>query len=199
MLSGSARSRAAALAYTPSNNPKICTNSVFWNGGSGPARITCGHARNIASGGRRPPATSRRDTAITVCTWAAVGWCITQASRGFLAMRTGRGGILSRFANGHPVRIVHHAQSPYFAGRDCRRARSRLGENDYRLLTNNCEHFCNWCVSGVNIRHSSGTAVAGCRSSAWRAASRPDRCGAFCSFCCRPRSNSPFAYARTSH
>jgi hypothetical protein len=29
--------------------------------------------------------------------------------------------------------------------------RSRLGENDYRLLTNNCEHFCNWCLSGVSL------------------------------------------------
>jgi len=22
--------------------------------------------------------------------------------------------------------------------------------SDYRLLTNNCEHFCNWCLSGVS-------------------------------------------------
>jgi hypothetical protein len=27
-----------------------------------------------------------------------------------------------------------------------RRARSRLGENRYRLLRNNCEHFCEWCL-----------------------------------------------------
>lgn len=58
---------------------------------------------------------------------------------------------LSRFANGHPVRIVHHAQAPYSPEEIVQRSRSRLGENDYRLLTNNCEHFCNWCVSGVNI------------------------------------------------
>jgi HRAS-like suppressor 3 len=31
-----------------------------------------------------------------------------------------------------------------------RRTRSRLGENDYRLLTNNCEHFCSWCLNGVS-------------------------------------------------
>jgi hypothetical protein len=29
-----------------------------------------------------------------------------------------------------------------------RRARSRLGENRYRLFTNNCEHFCHWCLHG---------------------------------------------------
>src|SRR5262249_18044443 len=28
------------------------------------------------------------------------------------------------------------------------RARSRLGEHHYRLLTNNCEHFCAWCLQG---------------------------------------------------
>lgn len=29
-----------------------------------------------------------------------------------------------------------------------RRARSRIGENRYRLLSNNCEHFCEWCLRG---------------------------------------------------
>jgi hypothetical protein len=29
-----------------------------------------------------------------------------------------------------------------------RRAHSRLGENRYRLFTNNCEHFCHWCLHG---------------------------------------------------
>jgi len=29
------------------------------------------------------------------------------------------------------------------------RARSRVGEDCYRLLTNNCEHFCEWCLSGT--------------------------------------------------
>lgn len=28
------------------------------------------------------------------------------------------------------------------------RAKSRLGEKRYRLLTNNCEHFCEWCLRG---------------------------------------------------
>ncbi|MNL50817.1 NC domain protein [compost metagenome] len=29
-----------------------------------------------------------------------------------------------------------------------KRALSRVGENRYRVLTNNCEHFCNWCLYG---------------------------------------------------
>jgi|SRR5271170_3473268 len=57
---------------------------------------------------------------------------------------------LSRFALGRPVRIVEHLKSAYSPEEIVRRAQSRLGENDYRLLTNNCEHFCNWCLSGVS-------------------------------------------------
>jgi len=30
------------------------------------------------------------------------------------------------------------------------RARSRLGENRYRALSNNCEHLCEWCIHGEN-------------------------------------------------
>jgi hypothetical protein len=57
---------------------------------------------------------------------------------------------LSEFVGGHSVRIVDHVQSQYSPEEIVRRARSRLGENDYRLLTNNCEHFCNWCISGIS-------------------------------------------------
>lgn len=31
-----------------------------------------------------------------------------------------------------------------------RRAESRLGEQKYNLLFNNCEHFANWCKTGVS-------------------------------------------------
>jgi hypothetical protein len=57
---------------------------------------------------------------------------------------------LSRFVSGRPVRIVDHIEARYSPEEIVRRARSRLGESDYRLLTNNCEHFCNWCLSGVS-------------------------------------------------
>ena len=30
------------------------------------------------------------------------------------------------------------------------RAKSRLGETNYKILTNNCEHFVIWCKTGVN-------------------------------------------------
>jgi hypothetical protein len=25
-----------------------------------------------------------------------------------------------------------------------------VGERDYRVLDNNCEHFCNWCITGLS-------------------------------------------------
>jgi hypothetical protein len=57
---------------------------------------------------------------------------------------------LPRFAVGRAVQIVDHDRSPYSTEEIVRRARSRIGEDDYRLLTNNCEHFCNWCLCGVS-------------------------------------------------
>jgi Lecithin retinol acyltransferase len=53
---------------------------------------------------------------------------------------------LSSFAAGHPVSVVSGVP-PQFEGREvARRARSRIGEDNYRILTNNCEHFCEWCL-----------------------------------------------------
>lgn len=52
------------------------------------------------------------------------------------------------FACGFAVTIQRHA-SPFYDGEEvARRAISRLGERNYRLLTNNCEHFCSWCLFG---------------------------------------------------
>jgi len=58
--------------------------------------------------------------------------------------------MLTQFALGHPVCIVDHPESIYSAEAIVRRARSRVGEQAYHLLTNNCEHFCNWCISGLS-------------------------------------------------
>jgi hypothetical protein len=55
---------------------------------------------------------------------------------------------LDRFARGRPV-WVRSDRPPIFSSREViRRARSRMGEDGYRLLTNNCEHFCEWCLHG---------------------------------------------------
>jgi hypothetical protein len=55
---------------------------------------------------------------------------------------------LARFAAGHPLSIRATPSAIYVGAEAVSRARSRLGENRYRLLTNNCEHFCAWCLLG---------------------------------------------------
>ncbi|MBN3788842.1 lecithin retinol acyltransferase family protein [Burkholderia sp. Ac-20353] len=66
---------------------------------------------------------------------------------------------LERFAAGHSVRIVPHPYAAYAGRTAVLRARSRLGENRYRLLTNNCEHFCTWCVEGTGHSEQVRTCV----------------------------------------
>lgn len=56
---------------------------------------------------------------------------------------------LERFAAGHAVSVAQEPHARYAGLEAVQRARSRLGENHYRLLTNNCEHFCTWCLEGV--------------------------------------------------
>ncbi len=55
---------------------------------------------------------------------------------------------MSRFSMGRAVQIIEYSESRYSPQEIVLRARSRLGENEYHVLRNNCEHFCNWCISG---------------------------------------------------
>ena len=58
---------------------------------------------------------------------------------------------VSEFSQGEVVSVMDHADaSP--AGVTLRRAMSRLGEQNYNMLFNNCEHFATWCKTG---RHRS--------------------------------------------
>ena len=52
------------------------------------------------------------------------------------------------FACGFSVTIQCDPSTCYEGDEVARRALSRLGERNYRLLTNNCEHFCSWCLFG---------------------------------------------------
>jgi hypothetical protein len=54
---------------------------------------------------------------------------------------------LESFANGKPVWLIRES-CEYSSDEIVRRAHSRMGESQYRILSNNCEHFCNWCISG---------------------------------------------------
>lgn len=50
-----------------------------------------------------------------------------------------------RFAHGHSIRVRRDVRR-FDPGAVVGRARSRLGEHSYRILTNNCEHFCAWAL-----------------------------------------------------
>jgi hypothetical protein len=56
---------------------------------------------------------------------------------------------LDRFAAGRDVFVVDHSEQTLRVEEILERVRSRLGENLYRLLTNNCEHFCEWALHGA--------------------------------------------------
>ncbi|CAM3027547.1 lecithin retinol acyltransferase family protein [Acinetobacter celticus] len=56
---------------------------------------------------------------------------------------------LERFCLGKKVKIQHYS-SPKFRGRKVvRRMRSRMHENNYHLIINNCEHLCTWAITGI--------------------------------------------------
>jgi hypothetical protein len=55
---------------------------------------------------------------------------------------------LASFASGRAVLVRPHERARFGHADVIQRARSRVGENCYRLLSNNCEHFCEWCLQG---------------------------------------------------
>jgi hypothetical protein len=55
---------------------------------------------------------------------------------------------VEQFAAGHEVAIRQNPAAKFVGMEAVRRARSRLGEDNYHLLTNNCEHFVTWCLDG---------------------------------------------------
>lgn len=54
---------------------------------------------------------------------------------------------LEHFGKGNAIWILQD-QSEYSSDEVVVRARSRIGECHYSVLSNNCEHFCNWCIRG---------------------------------------------------
>ena len=70
---------------------------------------------------------------------------------------------LSQFSQGRPV-WVRVVGSHWFDKHEVvRRARLRLGEDRYSVLTNNCEHFCEWCVRGEHRSYQVDDRSAGYR------------------------------------
>jgi len=57
---------------------------------------------------------------------------------------------LERFDNGFGYWVENHLDRPYDAMDSVVRAYSRLGEDSYHILFNNCEHFVSWCIEGLH-------------------------------------------------
>jgi len=56
---------------------------------------------------------------------------------------------LTEFAKGYPVVVIEFSPEKCLPPEESiRRAYSRLGENTYNLILNNCEHFAIWCKIG---------------------------------------------------
>ena len=59
---------------------------------------------------------------------------------------------IDAFRQEQPITVIEH-DAASATGVTLRRAMSRIGEQNYNLLFNNCEHFATWCKTG---RHRSG-------------------------------------------
>ena len=68
---------------------------------------------------------------------------------------------LSQFADGYDVGVIKHPDRVFGRAKSVQRARDRLGEEQYSLVFNNCEHFVNWCIEGERRSRQVQAVVAG--------------------------------------
>lgn len=57
---------------------------------------------------------------------------------------------LDNFSKGQMVSVDTHSVRTYNHEESVKRAFSRLGENEYDVIFNNCEHFVYWCIKGFS-------------------------------------------------
>lgn len=55
---------------------------------------------------------------------------------------------LATFSQNADFEIRHYTQTKYSSLQAIQRAFSKMGEKEYDLVFNNCEHFVNWCLNG---------------------------------------------------
>jgi hypothetical protein len=67
---------------------------------------------------------------------------------------------LEEFTQGNSCRIMNHLVCIYDAEERVERAFSKLGEDSYNMIFNNCEHFVNWCFNGLKTSSQVNRAVA---------------------------------------
>lgn len=68
---------------------------------------------------------------------------------------------LAAFAAKQHVTVRQHVTRVYDAQTSIERAYSRLGEDKYNVITNNCEHFVTWCVMGLAISQQVNSVLLG--------------------------------------
>lgn len=57
---------------------------------------------------------------------------------------------LDAFCKDQYLLVCNHQEPPFSVEQRIRRAESRMGEKEYSVLSNNCEHFVSWCIYGVS-------------------------------------------------
>lgn len=65
---------------------------------------------------------------------------------------------LDEFSQGKEINIKPHLDREHTSEAAIIRAGLRLGEAQYHILHNNCEHFVEWCIAGL---HQSGQSTRG--------------------------------------
>jgi len=70
---------------------------------------------------------------------------------------------VSQFSLGRPIWVRVVGWQLFDQHEVVRRARLRVGEDRYSVLTNNCEHFCEWCVRGEHRSYQVDDRIAGYR------------------------------------
>lgn len=58
---------------------------------------------------------------------------------------------ISEFCASNGYQIRYHNHPTFSPDEIIARAQSRVDESDYNLLFNNCEHFVNWCIYGIDV------------------------------------------------
>ena len=66
---------------------------------------------------------------------------------------------LQEFSDSNPVRIRFHGSRMYSHEESVQRAYTRLGEDWYNVLLNNCEHFVYWCIFGLPVSRQANNLI----------------------------------------
>ncbi|MEX5688938.1 lecithin retinol acyltransferase family protein [Pseudomonas silesiensis] len=66
---------------------------------------------------------------------------------------------LKDFAQGKSIKVKTYRKKPFHRPQIYQRAKSKVGENKYNILFNNCEHFATWCVTGEHTSEQANAAI----------------------------------------